>query len=52
MLSAHVFASHRASALDAVYVRGRPLVTSGIHALRESAAAGFVAARAQLLSAV
>lgn len=52
MLSAHVFASHRTSALDAVYVGGRPLVTAGIHTQRESAAAGFIAARAQLLSAV
>lgn len=52
MLSAHVFASHRVSALHSVHVGGRALVTSGRHARRESAAGAFVAARAQLLSAV
>jgi formimidoylglutamate deiminase len=51
MLSAHIFASHRVSALSDVWVAGRQLVSSGLHALHEPAAAGFVAARTQLLSA-
>ncbi len=50
MLSAHVFASHRTSAIDAVWAGGRPLAPRGRHALHDSAAAGFVAARAQLLN--
>ncbi|MDB5732290.1 MAG: formimidoylglutamate deiminase, partial [Variovorax sp.] len=49
MLSAHVFASHRTSAIDAVWVAGRPRVSGGRHALHEEATAGFVAARSQLL---
>jgi len=49
MLSAHVFASHRGSAIDAVWVAGRPRVVAGRHALHAAAAAGFVAARAELL---
>ena len=49
MLSAHVFASHRTSAIDAVWVAGQPRVAAGRHALHDHAAAGFVAARSQLL---
>ncbi|MNS87224.1 N-formimino-L-glutamate deiminase [compost metagenome] len=49
MLSAHVFASHRTSAVDAVWVAGRPRVTAGRHTLHGDAAAAFVAARTQLL---
>ena len=49
MLSAHVFASHRQSALLQVWVRGRLRVQSGRHALHESALRGGVAARQQLL---
>ena len=50
MLSAHVFASHRTSAIDAVWVAGRPRVAAGRHPLHERAAAAFFAARAQLLT--
>ncbi len=49
MLSSHVFASHRTSAIDAVWVAGRPRVQAGRHPLHDSAVAGFVAARRQLL---
>jgi formimidoylglutamate deiminase len=49
MLSAHVFASHRQSALLRVWVRGRLRVQSGRHALHDSALRGGVAARQQLL---
>ena len=45
MLSAHVFASHRQSAIAAVWVAGRPLVTAGSHALHAEAANAFAAAR-------
>jgi formimidoylglutamate deiminase len=51
MLSSHVFASHRTSAIDAVWVAGQPRVATGRHVLHDSAAAGFVAARSQLLNA-
>ena len=50
MLSAHVFASHRSSAVDAVWVSGQRLVAHGRHALHAQASAGLVAARSQLLS--
>ena len=50
MLSAHVFASHRSSAIDGVWVAGQPRVAAGRHTLHHSAAAGLVAARAQLLA--
>ncbi len=50
MLSSHVFASHRTSAIDAVWVRGEQRASGGRHLLHDSAAAGFVAARTQLLS--
>lgn len=50
MLSSHVFASNRTSAIAKVWVAGHPHVESaGRHELRDSAAAGFVAARRQLL---
>ena len=49
MLSSHVFASHRTSAIDAVWVAGRPRVQAGRHPLHDIASAGFVAARRQLL---
>ncbi|MBT2299476.1 formimidoylglutamate deiminase [Variovorax paradoxus] len=50
MLSAHVFASHRTSAVDTVWVAGRPCVAAGRHPLHSEAAAAFVAARSQLLT--
>jgi formimidoylglutamate deiminase len=50
MLSAHVFASHRSSAIDSVWVGGQALVTAGQHQLHQSAQNGFVAARSQLLA--
>jgi formimidoylglutamate deiminase len=49
MLSAHVFASHRQSALLQVWVGGRLKVQSGRHALHDSALNGGVTARQQLL---
>ncbi len=50
MLASHVFASQRTSAIDAVWVGGRPRARRGRHPLHDSAAAGFVAARRQLLN--
>ncbi|MBN8751277.1 8-oxoguanine deaminase [Xylophilus ampelinus] len=50
MLASHVFASQRTSAIDAVWVAGRPRAQGGRHPLHHSAAAGFVAARRQLLN--
>ena len=50
MLSAHVFASHRTSAIESVRVAGRAQVAVGRHALHVDAAAAFVAARRQLLA--
>ena len=49
MLSAHVFASHRSSAIEAVWVAGQQRVAAGRHELQPGAAAGLTAARAQLL---
>jgi formimidoylglutamate deiminase len=49
MLSAHVFASHRQSALLQVWVGGRLKVQSGRHDLHDSALSGGVTARQQLL---
>ncbi len=49
-LDAHVFASHRASAIDAVVVGGREVVRRGRHALHARAAEDFVRARAALLA--
>ena len=50
MLSAHVFASHRSSAIDAVWVGGQPRVSGGRHAGSGSAIAGFLNARSALLT--
>nr|WP_315235464.1 formimidoylglutamate deiminase [uncultured Albidiferax sp.] len=50
MLSAHVFASHRGSALDAVWVAGRQQVHAGRHELHDQAARAFVAARSELIA--
>ena len=50
MLSSHVFASHRTSAIDSMWIGGEQRTNKGRHLLHDSAAAGFVAARAQLLS--
>ncbi len=45
MLSAHVFGSHRTSAIASLWTAGRQRVAAGRHALHESAAQAFVAAR-------
>lgn len=50
MLSAHIFASHRRSAIAEVWVAGRLQVQSGHHALRDESLSGLAAARQQLLS--
>ncbi|MDM0021747.1 formimidoylglutamate deiminase [Variovorax saccharolyticus] len=50
MLSSHVFASHRTSAIDGAWVAGQPRIAAARHALHDEAAAAFVAARSQLLS--
>lgn len=50
MLSAHVFASHRRSAIADVWVAGRPQVQAGRHALHDEALTGLAAARRQLLT--
>ena len=49
MLSAHVFASHRRSAISEVWTAGRPQVRAGRHALRDGALSGLAHARRQLL---
>ena len=49
MLSAHVFASHRGSAVHAVHVGGQARVVAGRHAAQRQAVQGFLAARTQLL---
>ena len=43
-------AAAAAGAIDAVWVTGRPRAQGGRHPLHENAAAGFVAARRQLLN--
>ena len=48
MLSAHVFASHRNSAIAAVRVGGRLAVQDGRHPLRQEAARALAAARTAL----
>ncbi len=48
-LSAHVFASHRTSAIGETWVGGRHLVALQHHAERETARQGLVATRARLL---
>jgi len=50
MLSAHIFASHRRSALRDVWVAGRQRVEQGAHPLEREATAAFIAARRELLS--
>ncbi|OZI23982.1 formimidoylglutamate deiminase [Bordetella genomosp. 9] len=50
MLSAHVFGSHRTSAIGKVWVAGRLRVQDGRHALRDSAAAAFVEVRRALVA--
>ena len=50
MLSSHVFASHRSSAIDAVWVAGQQRVSNGRHADSGSAIAGLVQARSALLA--
>jgi formimidoylglutamate deiminase len=49
-LSAHVFASHRSSAVQAVWVAGHQQVTAGRHGQHGPATQAFVAARSQLLN--
>ena len=49
ILATHVFASHRSNAIESVWQAGQARVRAGRHALRESASAGFIAARRQLL---
>jgi len=49
MLDAHVFASHRTSAVAQVWVAGTPRVANGRHALHDRAAHAFTAARHALL---
>jgi formimidoylglutamate deiminase len=48
MLSAHVFASHRQSAIAAVWVAGRPVIVAGRHPLRAEATHAFAVARQAL----
>ena len=50
MLSAHVFASHRSSAIAAVWVGGQQRVSAGRHADSRSAISGFIQARSALLA--
>lgn len=50
MLSAHVFANNRTSALHSVWVGGQARVLAGRHALRESAAQAFLGARRALIA--
>lgn len=49
-LAAHVFASHRSSAVQSVWVGGHQQVRGGRHGLRNTAAQAFVAARCQLMN--
>jgi formimidoylglutamate deiminase len=48
MLSAHVFASHRGSAVADVWVAGRRKIESGRHALHDDAVSGSIRARHRL----
>lgn len=50
MLSAHIFASHRRSAIDGVWVGGHERVHRGSHPLAEESTRGFIAARRTLLA--
>ncbi|WP_083745449.1 formimidoylglutamate deiminase [Variovorax sp. KK3] len=49
MLSSHVFASQRSSAISSVWVAGQPRVAGGRHSLHRDASSSFVDARRQLL---
>jgi formimidoylglutamate deiminase len=49
MLSAHIFASHRANAVRDVWLGGQQRVSQGRHRLHEAAAAAFARERAALL---
>ncbi|WP_342720467.1 formimidoylglutamate deiminase [Acidovorax sp. FHTAMBA] len=50
MLSAHVFGSHRTSAIDSVWVAGQRRITGGRHTLHDAAAHAFVAARSATIA--
>ena len=50
MLSAHVFASHRTSAIDSVWVAGQQRIAGGRHTLHDAAAHAFVAARSATIA--
>lgn len=50
MLSAHVFGSHRTSAIDSVWVAGQRRIAGGQHALHDAAAHAFVAARSATIA--
>ena len=50
MLSAHVFGSHRTSAIDSVWVAGVQRLHHGRHALHDAAAQAFVAARSATIA--
>ncbi|MNL67643.1 N-formimino-L-glutamate deiminase [compost metagenome] len=50
LLSAHVFGSHRTSALRDLWVGGVQRVAAGRHALHDSAAAAFAQARAATIA--
>ncbi len=50
MLSAHVFGSHRTSAIDSLWVAGACRVSGGQHALHDAAAQAFVAARSATIA--
>ena len=51
MLSVHVFASHRRSAIDEVWVGGELRVRAGVHALTDETRSALAAARRELLTA-
>ena len=50
MLSAHVFGSHRTSAIDSVWVAGQQRIAGGRHTLHDAAAHAFVAARSATIA--
>ena len=50
MLSAHVFGSHRTSAIASLWVAGVQRVASGRHTLHDAAAQAFVAARSATIA--
>jgi formimidoylglutamate deiminase len=50
MLSAHVFGSHRTSAIASLWVAGVQRVASGRHSLHDAAAQAFVAARSATIA--